>query len=256
MLAVNSSSSPGHPGSALVAVERGDTSQAVAVMDYDTYRHRADHIKTHFAQAVRVEQDSQRRVQGVQQDLVQLLTDPKLKDRVDLQHAKQAELAEAEAAWQANALFTAELRNELQELAKQRDGDYTDEFKFSGLHSLDHCKPVPLRAEDISPRRRQLVREAYPEVDPVMGFNPSNPAVQLTSDAMRDAFERLDKARLGYITIRDLVVHLDAKGDFGMPDFAEQFVFKTLRTLRSPPVGGDKLVFAQFQCIMLRWAML
>ncbi|CUG93095.1 Hypothetical protein, putative [Bodo saltans] len=238
------------------AESNGAVALMTTPMNYATYRVRVDEVKAHFDEAYRSEQDARVHVQGVQKDLIQLLTDPRLKDRTDLQQAKRAELDHVEAVWQTRALVTAELRNEISDLAKHRDGDYTDEFKFFGIHSLDHCKPVPFRAEDISPQRKPLVREAYPQVDPHFGLSAASPHCELTEDATRTVFESLDKQHLGYILVKDLIAYLSTKGDFGIPDYAEKFVFKTLKSLRSPPVGGDKIVLEQFRCVVLRWAAL
>lgn len=225
-------------------------------LDYNAYQSRAAEVRQFYQSAYQSEADAAAMVGGVQRDLATLLTDPQLRDRADLQHAKQLELEACEARWQSAALLTAELRNELRELAKQRDGDYTDEFKFSGLHSLDRCKPTIIRSEDISPQRKRLVREAFPEVNPAYGVNVADPAVRLTPDAIRTTFESLDREQSGYLTIAAVIHYLAAKGDFGIPNFAESFVFKTLKSLKSPPKEGEKITLEQFRCLVLRWAAL
>lgn len=261
MALVSSPSAVGHSSELVVVYDPSNTEKQegqliAATMDYNAYRVRVEQVKHMFNEAFQQEQDACDYVKGVQKDLMTLLTDPRFKDRKDLQDAKQSELELAEAAWRSSSLFTAELRHEIKELAKQRDGDYTDEFKFSGIHNLDHCKAIPISADQISPERKRLVTPAFPRISPSLGFNAALPHSELGEDPMRNAFVALDTEGQGYVTVKRMIERLNGLCDFGDPNFAERFIAKTLKENKLKAVDGDKLLFEHYQTLMLRWASL
>jgi hypothetical protein len=235
----------------LVAVS--DRQLAEGKADYVNYRVRVDQLKTHFAAAVRKEQDAYSRVQVCQQKVRESLTDPKAMNDVDLLAFRQSELQAAEEQWRHSSLFTAELRAEIVDLGKQRDEDFSDETRFCGLHTLDRAKPIPLRSEDIAPSPKKLIRPAYPVVDPRVQQNAASPHAQLNEEAFAKQFLILDTDKDGLVTEEAVIMALDAINDFGIENHSRRFIETTLAKLRSPLVDGRFLNYDQFVVVMLKF---
>lgn len=256
---LSSSPSPNHSSTAVIPYEDADAAAALA--------HQVTLTKAAFNDAQLAELDAGAVVKKLQADLLQYQTDPKYKDQSQLIAAKQQALREAEATWTGYGQFTAELRAELSSLSKMRHGDYSDEHvKYSGIHSLDCCKPIPRTAEEISTEKQLVARPAYPEVDPRLGENRSHPNARVTEDVMRRTFAKLvvpPRVEMQHdleeptTTIERLVQHLEGTGlDFGVPGYAEKIIREVLKAHRSAPKEGGRLTFAQTQCVLLRWASL
>ena len=235
----------------LVAVSDGQI--AVAKADYLNYRCRVDQLKAHFNAAVRKEQDAYGRVQVCQQKVRESLTDPNVTNDSDLLLLRQNELATATEQWRHSSLFTAELRAEIADLGKQRDGDYSDETRFCGLHSLDRAKPVPLQASDIAGSPKTLIRAAYPTVDPRIQFNDASPHARISDEAFTKQFQAIDDDHDGLISEEQMIKALDAINDFGLENHSRSFIHKTLSKHGSPMVRGHFITYEQFVVLMLKF---
>jgi hypothetical protein len=235
----------------LVAVT--DNEMASAKADFVNYRVRVDQLKAHFDHAVRREQEAFSRVQVCQQKVRESLTDPKLAIDAHLLALRKEETRVAEEQWRHSTLFTAELRAEIADLGKARDGDFSDESKFCGMHSLDRAKPLPLRAEDISVSPKKLIRPAYPEVDPRVQQNAASPHAQIDDNKFMKQFLILDTDKDGFATEEAVIRALDDISDFGIPNHSRRFIQTTLAKLRSPMAPGNLISYDQFVVIMLKF---
>ena len=145
----------------------------------------------------------------------------------------QAEYDDVEVQWKLRTLYVTELRAEWNELQQERDGE---EHPYPrNCLDLNHSKPIPRTAKEVSPSRAPMIREAYPEVDPQLDRNVVE--TPISQEATRRLFDTLDPNRVGFLP-RSVVEQYFAQK--GIP-CTEDFVRRTLTATKAPSHSPPKV---------------
>lgn len=142
----------------------------------------------------------------------------------------EGEYAKAEASWRQSTLATADARAAIRDAIREHNGEATGEElqRYSGPHSLDAAKAVAIPSVEVSPKRRQLVRPAYPAVDPGLDDYQRLP---VSDDRIRQVFEQLGQEN-NTLPMGTVVRYFEDLAG-GIPFGGADFVDGTLAGLRS-----------------------
>lgn len=220
------------------------------------------------------------KLKGIQQDMLQCITN----DKHEQLERLEERYPEVEDSWRSCSLYTAELRAEMQDLIKERHGELAAEPALAGATahsksaqamqaaqlsthghalSLTRAKPARIAVDDVSPQRRPLVKEAFPDVDPRFANDERLP---IGDAQLRTEFERLDTAQCGELTIPQTVAYFESHEQLGVPINVPVWVVRHLARhkpkLRTAAMKKDTslvdnaetVTFDEFAYLMLCWA--
>lgn len=234
---------------------------------------RAAQLRVLIEQAREAEATAFGAVKGMQAEMLQCITTGDAA-KLDLLENRYMDV---EDHWRHCSLYTAELRAEMQDLIKERNGELppgasnaeahgaTARVSVSSSRGLVHSpaksKPASIAASEVSPMRRPLVVAAFPDVHPRYAADPKLP---IGDSQIRVEFDRLrrscntdaeDSVPLG------VVVDFFAKQDsIGAPINPEKWVagslakFNPARRRRRGAEHDEAVTFDEFAFLLVRWA--
>ncbi len=244
-------------------------------MDLETFTERALQLRTLIEQAREAEAKAFGEVKGLQGDMIQSITQED-ESRLALLENRYSEV---ESHWRNCSLYTAELRAEMQDLIKERNGELPP-GSFNGAHGAttkvtlsstrglalapSRAKAARITPSDISPKRQQLVVAAFPDVDPRYTQNTKLPIgdaqIRLEFDGLCNAGDSDE------VALEPVVDYFRSLDTIGAPVDQVKWICESLCKLRPalrrqldksghPKDGATITVnYDQFAFLVLRWA--
>jgi hypothetical protein len=267
--------------------------ESPALLTLAAFTERAAHLKLLMEEARGAEADAFAALRNRQDAMLLGITKAHAGELALSQHA----YATCEDEWRACTLYTAELRAEMADLTRERHGAAYNEEETLGspqrqpvgggpshchavalmgvaqqttrgtAQSLDSAKCVAIAsADDVSPRRRPLVRPAFPDVDPVWEANAQH--LPMGEQALQREFARFEGAAADAVALADVCGYFVRMEPLGVPASPTEFVVRNLARfdarLRAAQArhgaarvvegGAFAVSFQQFAYLCLKWA--
>jgi hypothetical protein len=222
-------------------------------MDLEDFTEKASQLKVLVEQARDEEANAYSVLKGLQVDMLQCITQEDI-PKLDLLEQRYTEV---EDRWRTCSLYTAELRAEMQDLIRERNGENvsraavptcrggeeagalvphgaaarTAHLSTRGTAlSLSKSKPAPTTAADIAPTRRPMIVAAFPDVNPRLAGSAQLPIgesqVQLEFDALLRSLP--EPPTDGTAPLKDVVNYFDRQERLGVPLNCRKWVAESL----------------------------